>query len=105
MPMIKSLQCHPPEGKHKGGKVELEGGSDCFNQLWLKYIIFCSVYQKNDHDNTLLGSLPGLWKGLVQVRGAEPSVSTASHHTCLCSYPKSPLPALQPTEGQMPAQE
>ena len=23
-----SLQCHPPEGKHIGGQVELEGGSD-----------------------------------------------------------------------------
>lgn len=41
-----------------------------------------------EHDNTLLGSLPG-----------------TSYHTFLCSYPKSLQPALQLTQGEIPAQE
>lgn len=54
--------------------------------------------QKN-HDNLLLGPLPGLWKGPVQVRDPEVSASIASQPICLCAHPKFPLPPPQPNRG------
>jgi len=41
------------------------------NGLWLKCLTFANFSKIYDHMNTLLGLLPRLWKGPVQMRGPE----------------------------------
>lgn len=62
MILITPVKLDQGESIMRGIKVE---GDSRLNQLWFKYfisVIFCETYA---HMNTLVGPLPGSWKGLI----------------------------------------
>jgi len=45
--------------------------------MWVKILTFANFLKTYDNVSTLLGSLPGLWKGPMRIRGLNAQASLA----------------------------